>query len=73
MQSASEQAARTGEVSRRNRAGSGRKGCAHHSGVKTRLYTWPLTAVTRKVAGPPRKVPPNSCTSVAPPWRVVCD
>ena len=71
MQSASEQAARTGEASRhRGQAGSGR---AHHSGVKTRLYTWPLTAVTRKVAGPPRKVPLNSCTSVAPPWRVVCD
>ena len=70
MQSASEQAARTGEASRHRRAGSGR---AHHSGVKTRLYTWPLTAVTRKVAGPPRKVPLNSCTSVAPPWRVVCD
>ena len=26
-----------------------------------------------EVAGPPRKVPLNSCTSVAPPWRVVCD
>ena len=41
-----------------------------NSGRKSRLYTWPLTAVTRNRHARPRKRPGNSCTGVAPLDRV---